>query len=74
MHPPTFIENQMQSFFPMTENRRRNTSKPACYFSLSVVSCDGVLGKETKVVLQNLAGSLAKKSGKSYSETTVQTS
>ena len=34
-----------------------------------VVSCDEVLGNEVKVVLQNLAGSLAKKSGKSYSET-----
>ena len=29
----------------------------------------GVLGNEVKVVLQNLSGSLAKKSGKSYSET-----
>ena len=34
-----------------------------------VVSCDGVLGNEAKLVLQNLAGMLAKKSEKSYSET-----
>ena len=39
------------------------------HFSPFVVSCDGVLGNEAKVVLQNLAGRLAKKSGKSYSET-----
>ena len=51
--------------------RRRATSKPACTsasFSPFVVSCDGVLGNEAKV-LQNLAGSLAKKSAKSYSVT-----
>jgi hypothetical protein len=29
-----------------------------------------VLGKEAKTVLQNLAGSLAKKSGTTYSDTT----
>ena len=39
-------------------------------FSPFVVSCDGVLENEAKVVLRNLAGSLAKKSEKSYSETT----
>ena len=39
------------------------------HFSPFVVSCGGVLGNEAKVALQNLAGSVAKKSGKSYSET-----
>ena len=36
------------------------------HFSRFVVSCNGVLGNEAKVVLQNLAGSIAKTSGKSY--------
>ena len=35
------------------------------HFSPFVISCDGVLGNEAKEVLQNLAGSLAQKSGKS---------
>ena len=39
------------------------------HFSPFVVSCDGLLGKEARSVLQNLAGRLSKKSGKSFSET-----
>ena len=38
-------------------------------FLSSVVSCDGVLGNEAKVELQNLAGRLAKQSEKPYSVT-----
>ena len=39
------------------------------HFSPFVVSCDKVLGNEAAVVLQNLTGSLAKKSGKTSSKT-----
>jgi hypothetical protein len=62
MHLPTFIGNQQQSFFS-TSVKRRNTFKPAWTNAATSLACDGVLGKEAKVVLLNLAGSLAMKSG-----------
>jgi hypothetical protein len=67
MHYPTFIGNQNQSLCPLSVTRRRHTSRPAWTNAVTpcypfVVSCDGVLGNEARVVLQNLAGSLAKKS------------
>ena len=53
--------------------KRRKTSKSAwtnaaTSLPLRFHACDRVLGNEANVVLQNLAGSLAKKSGKSNSE------
>jgi hypothetical protein len=55
----------------LSQEREKKKYLQACldqrrHFSPFVVSCDGVLGKEAKVVLQNLTGSLAKKSGKYY--------
>ena len=56
----------------MQEREKKKKYLQACldqrrHFSPFVVSCDGFLGNEAKdVVLQNFAGSLAKKSGKSY--------
>ena len=66
MHGPTFIGNRTQSSFPMSAKSRRNTSTPGWTIAVIVVV---LWGKEAKVVLQNLAGSPAKKSGKSYCET-----
>ena len=67
--PSNIHWNRKQSFFPMSAENRRNTPKPAwdqrSHFSPFVISCDGVLGNKAKGVLQNLAGSRAKKSGKS---------
>ena len=53
--------------------KRRKTSKSAwtnaaTSLPLRFDACDRVLGNEANVVLQNLAGSLAKKSGKSNSD------
>ena len=56
------------------ERETKNIYIQACldqrrHFSSFVAPCGGVLGNEVKVVPQKLSGSLAKKSGKSYSET-----
>ena len=59
--------------FPWAWSYRHACQDQRRPFSPFVVSCDRVLGSEAKVqyvVLQNLAGSLAKKSHKSNSETT----
>ena len=58
MHHPTFIRNRKPSFFQEREKKKKYLQ--ACldqrrHFSLFVVSCDGLVGNETKVAL---AGSL----------------
>ena len=71
---PSNIHRKPESVLLSHEREKKKKYLQACldqrrHFSPFVVSCDGVLGKEAKVVLQNLAGRLAKKSGKPYSET-----
>ena len=71
---PSNIHRKPEAVLLSQEREKKKKYLQACldqrrHFSPLVVSCDGVLGNEAKVVLQNLAGSLAKKSGKSYSET-----
>ena len=68
------IHRKSEAVLLSHEHEKKKKYLQACldqrhHFSPFVVSCDGMLGKEAKSVLQNLAGSLSKKSGKSYSET-----
>ena len=70
VHHTTLIGNRKQSFFPMSA-KRRNTSKPV--WTTAVTSLPlwfyVMEMKPRSVVLHSLTGSLTKKSGTSYSET-----
>ena len=66
---PFNIHRKPETVHLSREREKKKKYLQACldqrrHFSPFVVSCDGVLGNEAKVVQQNLAG-IAKKSGKS---------
>ena len=67
MHHRTFIGNRKQSSFPRSAKRRRNTSKPVWTNAVNSLPLWFhvmeflVRSAKACVVLQNLAGSLAKK-------------
>ena len=68
---PANIHRKPEAVLLAHEREKKKKQLQACldqrrHFSPFVVSCDEGLANETKVVLPNLAGSLAKKSGKSY--------
>ena len=72
---PSNIHRKPETVHLSREREKKKKYLQACldqrrHFSPFVVSCDGVLGNEAKVVQQNLSGSLVEKSRKSYSETT----
>ena len=71
---PSMSHREPEAVLLSQERKKKKKHLQACLFQRRhffpfVVSCDGVLGTEAKVELQNVAGSLTKKSGKSFSET-----
>ena len=75
MPHPTFIGNQKKSFFPICATRRRNTSKLACTNAITslplwfhVMECLEMKSRQHSTT-KPCKRILAKKPGKSYSET-----